>query len=36
LGADAGELTAGVNFCYRDPTDRERLVMWAQRAGLPE
>jgi len=36
LGADAGELTAGVNFCYRDPADRERLVMWAQRAGLPE
>jgi len=36
LGADAGKLTAGVTFCYRDPADRERLVVWAQRAGLPE
>jgi class 3 adenylate cyclase len=36
LGTDAGKLITGVNICYRDPADRERLVMWARRAGLPE
>ena len=36
LGTDAGKLITSVNFCYRDPADRERLARWAQRAGLPE
>jgi len=36
LGADAGKLTAGASFIFRNPADRERLVMWARRAGLPE
>ena len=36
LGADAGKLIAGASFIYCQPADRERLVMWARRAGLPE
>jgi adenylate cyclase len=36
LGADAGKLTAGASLIYRDPTDRQRLVKWTRRAGLPE
>ncbi len=34
LGTDAGKLITGVNICYRDPADRERLIMWSRRAGL--
>jgi len=36
LGPDAGKLTAAAAFVYCQPADRERLIMWAQRAGLPE
>ena len=36
LGVDAGKLTAGASLIYRDPTDRQRLVKWTRRAGLPE
>ncbi len=36
LGTDVGKLITGVNFCYRDPADRERIIMWARCAGLPE
>jgi adenylate cyclase len=36
LGPDAGNLNAVASFLYRDPGDRERLIMWARRAGLPE
>jgi adenylate cyclase len=36
LGPDAGKLTAGASFVFRHPADRERLITWARRAGLPE
>ena len=36
LGPDAEKLMAAASFLYRDPADRERLTMWARRAGLPE
>jgi len=36
LGADAGKLTGGASFIFRDSADRERLVEWARRAGLPD
>ena len=36
LGAEAGKLAAGVSLVYREPADRERLLTWARRAGLPD
>jgi class 3 adenylate cyclase len=36
LCPDAGKLTAAASFLYRNLADRERLVTWARRAGLPE
>jgi len=36
LGPDAGKLTATASLLYRDPADRDRLLSWARRAGLPE
>jgi adenylate cyclase len=36
LGPDAGKLTAGAPLIFRHPADRERLIMWSRRAGLPE
>lgn len=36
LGPNAGKLNAVASFLYRDPADRERLLVWARRAGLPE
>jgi class 3 adenylate cyclase len=36
LGPDAGKLTAAASFLYLNSADRERLVTWARRAGLPE
>jgi class 3 adenylate cyclase len=35
LGPDAGKLAAVAAFLYREPADRDRLLMWAKRAGLP-
>ncbi len=35
LAPDAGKLLATASFLYRDPADRERLIGWAKRAGLP-
>lgn len=35
LGTCAGKLTAAATYFYRDPTDRERLIKWGRRAGLP-
>ena len=29
-------LTAVASFIFRHPADRERLVMWARHAGLPD
>jgi adenylate cyclase len=36
LGSDAGKLTAVASFLFREPADRERLLLWARCAGLPE
>jgi tetratricopeptide (TPR) repeat protein len=36
LGPDAGKLTAGAPLIFRHPADRERMIMWSRRAGLPE
>jgi class 3 adenylate cyclase len=35
LGPDAGMLAAVAAFLDREPADRDRLLMWAKRAGLP-
>ena len=35
LGPDAGKLAAAASFLYREPKDRDRLLKWARRAGLP-
>ena len=35
LGADAGKLASAAAIVYREPADRERLLTWARRAGLP-
>ena len=34
-GSDGAKLAAGASYLYREAADRERLLLWAQRAGLP-
>jgi adenylate cyclase len=36
LGPDAGKLRSVASFLFREHADRERLLIWARRAGLPE
>jgi tetratricopeptide (TPR) repeat protein len=36
LCPDAGKLAGTAALLYRDRADRERIVMWGQRAGLPD